>query len=356
MLSNPTTFILGAGASCDFDFPTGAQLQKEIANALGLADNLTEFANERIRQEVQQQLRPQNWMDDKAQYLSAASRIIAGMPVAGSIDNYLHTHQNDHFAVRLGKLAIAYVILQAERKSALYLNDVHRRLTSQLSSKKYEDSWYSPFIRMLTAGTQSGDPHALFQNVRFVVFNYDRCLELVLLLALQNYYGLPDQEALEILSGIEIIHPYGSFGSLNHGEANSLPFGAEDPNLFEISQRIRTFTESVEDSTVLRAQQSVAGAYALVFLGFGFLRQNMDLLAPQHPRSATRIHATTFGVSEADQVVVQEQLKRFVATPDQLELGEIMHVAINGTRTGFIDVKNKTCVELIKNHHYRLTA
>lgn len=272
-----------------------------------------------------------------------------GMPVAASIDNFLHTHQDDVDVVLIGKLAIALAIVEAEAQSHLRPTGGQR----PLSTKAYRESWYFQFIRMLTMGTLSTDPHALFENVRFVVFNYDRCLELVLLLTLQGYYGLNDLEAAAVLEKVDIIHPYGSIGPLTG--PNFIPFGASEINLDQVAQGIRTFTESVDTGTLERARSVVCEADVIVFLGFGFLPQNMDLLNPGDERKASRVHATTLGFSPSDKLVLKERLKQFVGPPTTLELGEIQFVGANSRRSGFIDVENVTCTDLINNHRMRLT-
>jgi hypothetical protein len=356
MLSSPTTFILGAGASVDLGFPTGDELQKKIATLLALAETRHDFADASIQTMIDEYTSLGEKRGEKHQYTSAASRISAAMPVAGSIDNFLHTHSNDPHVIELGKLAIAHVILQAEKRLATKEDGGGTTTGAFLSSYDYEKSWYSPFIKMLTSGTQSSRPEALFENARFIVFNYDRNLELVLKLTFQHYFGLSDAEAFEILSRVEIIHPYGSLGSLNPALEDAVSFGADSSRLFQISKKIQTFTESVDSETVQRAQQFIADADTLVFLGFGFLNQNMDVLAPRVQCEATRIHATTKGISDTDKVVVGERLKRFATATARGPYGKIADPAVTNGQHGFIDVNNDTCFGLLTSHRYRLAT
>jgi hypothetical protein len=356
MLSKPTTFVLGAGASCDFGFPTGIGLQKSVVDLLALTPDFREFTNDRMRDAIQSLLNQANWNDQKNRYLSAAHKIALGMPTAASIDNYLHTHQNDVDLVNLGKIAVALAILKAEENSPLRINRRNRAEISPLSGEKYRQSWYSPFIRMLTMGTQSNDPRSLCRNLRFVVFNYDRCLELILLVTLKDYYGLSENEALEILENIEIIHPYGSLGRLGNGGAQSVPFGGEHADVANIAPQIRTFTESIDSDIVDTARKCIESASTLVFLGFGYLPQNMELLAPEGSRSATRIHATNFGNSVTDMIVVRDKINHLFAKADQSYERHILNCPIDNDSFGYIDVENGTCLDLFNNHRMRLSV
>ena len=352
MLSRPTTFVLGAGASCDLKLPTGDGLQDCIASILQLTGTARRFANDRIWRALQYYFDGNNWAERASTFALAASKIVRGMSAAASIDNFLHTHRDNDDIVLLGKLAIALAILEAEANSPLRTID---KDSFRAPASSYRKAWYFPFVRMLTMGTLSSDPHALFTNVRFVVFNYDRCLELVLLHAIQDYYGLDDQAAAEVLSKVDIVHPYGSIGDLTSSREGGVPFGYGDADLLKVSRGIRTFTESVETATMERARAAVAEADVLIFLGFGFLPQNMDLLVPGDERKATRVHATTHGFSETDKLVIKDRLMQFVRPADRFDLGEIQFVDHASAFSGFIDVENGTCCDLIANHRMRLT-
>lgn len=354
MLTKPTTFILGAGASCDFDFPTGDGLQDRIVQHLQLSTDGGNFVSEKMYNALLPLLQQNDFAQRHVQYAEAARRICEGMPVAASIDNFLHTHQQDENVVLVGKIAIALAIIEGEAASPLAAQDEGGRAVPPLSTERYRNSWYFPFMRMLTMGTRSDDPRALFQNIRFVVFNYDRCLELVLLHTLRGYYGLQPEDALEILAEIEIIHPYGSIGLLGGVPGPGIPFGYQHANIREIANGIKTFTESVGEHIVERARKVVADADTIVFLGFGFLPQNMDLLRPRAHQQAMRIHATTFKVSMANKMVIREQLHQFVRTPNNV--GQFAFVKNDSAHTSLIDVDNSTCRALIEDHRMRLAS
>lgn len=356
MLKKRTTFVVGAGASCDFGFPTGAGLQERIAAWLKLAPRSERFEIEIIENTLKPELTGPNWSEERSSYLRAAKRIVKAMPVAASIDNFVHTHQADRHIVWLGKIAIALAILEAEQAASIFVNDPELGRVPTLESAVYQKSWYFPLMRMLTMGSDASDARALLRNVRFVSFNYDRCLELIILLTLQRYYGLSANEAEAILLEAEIVHPYGQIGDLVDKGGTTVPFGANSIDVSTVAKGIRTFTESVDELIVQKAKRFVAECDTLVFLGFGFLPQNMELLDPRGFASARRIHATTFGFSESDKIVIQESLRGFMPPEDECALGQLEYVSPGSTRSGFIDVQNSTCRNLFDNHVIRLAA
>lgn len=357
MLKRKTTFILGAGASVDCDknaFPTGEELQKRIAAILQPEKSGVGLVNDRTWNALTPHFQAKNnWPEEARRLVEAARRICRGMPAAGSIDNFLHTHQADADVVLLGKLAIAQSVLEAESRSHIS-RSIHSK-AEVLANADLQSSWYGPFIRMLTMGTMSDDPKSFAKNIRFVVFNYDRCLEILLSEGLQAYYGLDLQSALELVDQMDIVHPYGSLGRLADA-ASGVQFGYQHADLLKIAARIKTFTEAADEEIVEKARSYVARADTVVMLGFGFLPQNMDLLAPTENRKATRIHATTCGFSASDRLVLKEQLKRLFASASTVDLGEMQHTHLGSTRTGFIDVENGTCRNLLDNHRMRLAA
>lgn len=135
-----------------------------------------------------------------------------------------------------------------------------------------------------------------------------------------------------------------------------VPFGADRIDVAAVSSSIKTFTESVDEEIVSNAKKFVQNCDTLVFLGFGFVPQNMQLLRPVKNAKARRIHATTLGFSETDKLIIYDYMKQFMAGPTECELGQIEYVGIGSMRSGFIDVRNGTCRDLFDNHSMRLAA
>jgi hypothetical protein len=118
--------------------------------------------------------------------------------------------------------------------------------------------------------------------VKFIVFNYDRCIEHFLYHALQAYYGLNEGNATSVLERLTFYHPYGSVGPLPWmHQPRAVAYGEEvnADQFLESASQIETFTEGTdpESSAVADIQRCAGGASRVVFLGFAFHRQNLKL-------------------------------------------------------------------------------
>jgi hypothetical protein len=56
----------------------------------------------------------------------------------------------------------------------------------------------------------------------------------------------------------------------------------------------------------------VRKAEVIVFLGFGFHQQNLELVRPEDPSDAKRVFATALGISKSDCEVVKIQIQRLL--------------------------------------------
>lgn len=309
MFNPRTVFIIGAGASCELGLPSGDGLMAEILRALDTSNERHGFKNNRIQRALMSRVERDhgwNWTGPMQKYQALAHKITQALPHARSIDTYLDSQKEDGDTVLLGKLAIAECILRAEKGSYLATG-------TDPSGKKLGDSWYRPLGRILTAGHQASDLSQLFANVSFVVFNYDRCLELYLLKMVMEYFNVDEASALGALSTATVIHVYGQVGTIwrGRGAQNFVPFGGgrdDDIDLAEVASGIRTYTESIDSVSIERIRLLVKEAQTLVFMGFGFIAQNMTLLGPPVGSNATRIMATAYQTSNQDCAAIEERL------------------------------------------------
>ncbi len=149
----------------------------------------------------------------------------------------------------------------------------------------------------------------LFANVSFVSFNYDRTIEQFLRSWLGRVVGASDEEAIRYLDGLEVLRPYGSLGpAFGH---RAIPFGTEPRScdLPSIGSNIRTYTEQVQEQTLLTAiEDRICASEVVVFLGFHFHSQNMRLLTPKKRTQVSQIFATAQGFSKADAESIGEML------------------------------------------------
>ena len=225
-------------------------------------------------------------------YLHASDFIAQNMSIAPSIDNFLHTHGNDPKVVQVGKLLIVRSILDAERKSTLYVRDPNNQDSIDFErgerSREGEEivpppkrSWLGELFRLLVAEKEYADFYKALQNIAFVSFNYDRCIEQYLLYTARQYFRLTPENVADLNSVIEVIHPYGSIGELNVQGGTIRGFGktVDYRELIDIADGIRTFTEQIVEKTEReRIFERFHNCQVAIFLGFAFLPLNMKLL------------------------------------------------------------------------------
>jgi hypothetical protein len=180
---------------------------------------------------------------------------------------------------------------------------------------------------MLSGGIDKDHVQKIFEHVLFVIFNYDRCIEYFLTQALRLKYGLSEAAAQEIMGTLKIYHPYGAVGSLPTATplGQVVPFGSykqHPASLINISEGIKTYTEEIQDSDDIRQlRSSISAADAIVFLGFAFHPQNMNLLQLDVPTSAKRIFGTALGFSLPDRNTIISQIHATIMPqPQQFSL------------------------------------
>lgn len=289
MFNRRTLFVVGAGASEEAGLPVGTGLAEIIKSKLTI-DN----SHGRPRVTGDPELFRQLCADkphDINNYTEAFSRISGGILLSNSIDDFLHIHRSNRNVVEAGKACIVSAILDQELRSKLsgHLGD---GIFTDPDLSRVADSWYVKLMRVLGPGTNVENVARVLDNVSFIVFNYDRCVEHFLQYALRNLYGITKGDAADIVRAATIIHPYGSIGTLDE-----VPFGdSERGGLLAISERIKTYTERIEErQTIETMRKEVAAARCIVFLGFAFHDQNMALLKPRRPLTKKEIYATALG-------------------------------------------------------------
>jgi hypothetical protein len=269
MLTSKTVFILGAGESQEAGLPLGGELAMIIANNM-------DYRVARDEQPISGDWDFLSAVGRKTGLetnvlLQAAARIRDGIYLANSIDDFL---------------------------------DI----------ASFRDSWFVKFMKLLGRGA---NPENLFNDVAFVVFNYDRCLEQFLWHAVERLYGLPPNKTRETFSKATIFHPYGAIGPIPQiGSQDSVPFGGNNLNDYVgLASRIRTYTEEAESREIHAIHGVLAAADRLVFLGFAFHRQNLDLLMQGGKLAVPHnVYATTDRFSTDDRQVIRDRIFQMLAS------------------------------------------
>ncbi len=316
MLNSKTTFVVGAGASNEAGLPTGRELTATIAGMIDIKfdDDLTQISGDRVIYEaLREHVRGEDGGDgDIYDYQQAGWFIKDAMPQASSIDSFIDTHQDNEKVKLCGKLAIVRSILAEERNSRLFFDD--RNPDAKLNFESIEETWYNTFFQMLVVGCTKDNLRNLFNNVSFIIFNYDRCVEHFLFNAVQNYYGIEPAEAAILMQALRIIHPYGFVGELPwQADTNSIPFGSaiQAGDLLSHAGKIKTYSERIGDEgAITTLHQLLIDADTIVFLGFAFHDENMNLMTSGAPNRLRRVFGTARGISDSDRGVIQDQISQ----------------------------------------------
>ena len=314
MFKSRTVFVVGAGASYELGFPLGSELRDRVGKMADFRfqDGSQLHSGDPVMQAALHSSYRKSQLDPNLAY-RAGRAMSAGLPLAISIDNYLEAHSTGEHVQTVGKLGIVRAILQAEGNTKLTVRQSRGRSKVDFSDTTLQASWLTRLVRNLTEGVKREDTESLFGNVSFITFNYDRSLEEFLWRALQTYYDMAETQAAQLVGTHVVHHAYGSVGRLpwQNGDGPEAPYGEDvEPGvLLELSKRILTFSEQVERAHHAALIERLAEARTVVFLGFGFLEQNMQLLELQGMRTAERVYATALGFSKSDCEVIAERIR-----------------------------------------------
>lgn len=293
-----TVLVLGAAASLDFEFPLGKQLKSEIATLLRYEIN--DWG--KVRLDDRRRLIYGNASSFEDEGLKAGRIISEGIGFASSVDNFLEMRKNEDAIVEIGKRAIVQIILEHERACGK-LQWRPKRQSS--SATTFDKTWHQIFSEICFERCERGDLPTALSRLQVVSFNYDRCFEQFVRLAISSLYSIPFSEACKIADEyLKVWHPYGSLGKLRpEGRAiDELPFGSKDPiAVGQLSSQIKTFTEqeAISAGELSGIRDAIANADTVVFLGWGYHPQNIKILSPMPPdiRSATTAIGTAVELS-----------------------------------------------------------
>lgn len=349
-----TTFIIGAGASYELGFPLGHDLKPEISKLLQITgDGMRgySFLNHQIYMTVNtlSEKAPNNKQQELQKYLNAGMQITKALPQAISIDNLINDLNNEYVS-RLAKLAITICIMNAETECE---NKYLTNNDGELKWVELEKVWLHKFHQLLIHDRETTELEALFNNINFIIFNYDRTIEFFLAKFLINYFNLKINYVHELLSKVNFHHPYGQVGKLDWQNLEMPTHNFGDNNrkqLYEISKSILTFSEQIEDENRMSGiHQAIKTADQLVFLGFAFHKSNMDLLQTDGAKKKQRIFATVSGISEPNVAEINNRLV-------QLVNGSETHQKRSTLLKDNFELDDIKCTELFTKYSMPLTA
>lgn len=249
MIKEKVALVLGAGSSIPFGYPVGGELRRKIielnrhhSHMLAIEAGLFD------------------WSDGSVNIHTFVGEFAKSQMT--SIDAFLA--RRPQFS-EIGKLAIAALLLTSESQSHLFECEHadlwQRYLFGKLATEKWEDLDFS--------------------NLSVVTFNYDRSFEHYLISALEGSYGKSQEEVVERLRTLNIVHVYGSLGPTMPGDPGYFYYGspASRSVVQEAAKYLKVIPEGRDDDDSLKkARNILQNADAIGFLGFGFDETNLRRL------------------------------------------------------------------------------
>ncbi|MDU0339562.1 hypothetical protein [Bosea rubneri] len=339
MLKSKTLLVLGAGASKEANLPIGVELMPAILSSVRIEPR--DFAPPRIGEDLQRALHCQEQARSSAlsheiqHYSRAYLKMTEGLKLSISIDNYLDAHQSDYHLQVLGKMGIVMSILKSEKSSQLSIGAQNKCDVLRVSNK-----WYAELFKIMNEGISRDGVDKFFDSIEIISFNYDRCIEHFFERALQSYYSIDNTETARAMARLKIHHPYGQVGHLPWQNFRTpTPFGSDQAGgseLVRLASQIKTFTERQDDMALVeRMQQAVQSAETIVFLGFAFHPQNLELIAPTKPGRAKRVFASAYGMSKPDIRATRDDIQKWLKRENE-------HLSI--------EIEDLTCAKLFAEY------
>lgn len=287
MIVKPTVFILGAGASAPYGFPTGPELADQVCRDFddmappGYPFRDTEFSRALLEA-----------FNDHGVSIPVIQQFAPAFRLAGceSLDEFVQPAGNRRFLQTVKAAIITKLLLREE----------DGRLTDQ---NKRSVDWYGYLFRhMRTADTSSFAAN----QARVITFNFDRSFERRLFLMLRSYYGISDLEATKLCAAVPVLHLHGRLGGegwlgeRRQESRNYTPTATVDQKV-ALLEAIKIVHEELDRDTVAQAKDWLDDwAKVICFLGFGFHPLTLGRLGLENKLSDTVIYGSTLGLSQPE--------------------------------------------------------
>jgi hypothetical protein len=284
MFKKKTVFILGAGASWHYGYPTGEELVRSVkAKAfciLHAYHGQNGPSGKTLAHHPETYPKHLNNRADFNDFLHRLSAIDQMLEQANPlvIDDFLDRNEG---IASIGKILIAMVLFDCEKEAKIRSGKIDEK-TKQDTGK---GDWIRYIVQQLTVGCKV--PSELLDNqVTFVTFNYDLSLESRLHQALENYQYFAGGGVLdEFFTKERFLHVYGQICELDPAHPG-VPENSYNNAVFPLANEIDRahdaahgiFTISSEKSAAREIVEAIAKAEYLYFLGYGFDKRNNELL------------------------------------------------------------------------------
>lgn len=284
MIEEQTLFILGAGASNCFGYPTGYKLNDNLINELSSFDEVF-FSNK-------------NGFYYDGEHFYDNSNLLRFSKIYNdshpTLVDYFLAKNPDPLIKKIGIYGIALSLINAEI--------IHSNKTSYSFNG---DDWFSVLFNRMTSDILDVNAIERFKlnKCSFITFNYDRLLEQLFYEALTSNYGIIYTDVKNLMSEIKIIHTFGRLPLLlyekSDSDQDSFQYGKEPTNLFIEKTLKNIITIHERKNNIEEIDNLIMNAQRIFILGFGFAEENMGLLNfKKNFTSPKDVNVTTIGISQ----------------------------------------------------------
>lgn len=280
MIKEKVTIILGAGASYPYGFPLGGELKDMILDQILSHHPIHE------KDQLGPFLKQFGYPDDIQKEFAVQLK----ESMQPSVDAFLF--ERSEF-VDIGKLSIAANLICFEKKYNL--------LSKSDGGESNKNKWYTYLLNLM--GNRS---EFKSNNLSIITFNYDRSLEYFLYYALRARFNLSEQEVTDYVKSIPIIHVYGQLGealflnSNGRDYSNLLDYGNLKKSAESISLIYEKNNVEVNSENLKTAHNTIEETDLLIFLGFGYLEENIKRLKLEQYYKRLQIVGTFYGMKAGE--------------------------------------------------------
>jgi len=237
-------FIIGAGASVPYGFPSGEKLLEEIKGVKNSEDKLKRWIYKRVL----------IYNSDRIVKGKVFEKVLSDLndSLMTSVDDFIRNrnYEDDEYNIAIKRIIAAFILY--------YENNIKKTI-----------DWTE---HLLTAIDRRDNSLKHFFKSRFIIFNYDRVFEHKILHYLTFEKREPEDRAMEIIDRMNIIHLHGYLGSFN-----KLRFGAEqmDNSIPENFETVWDSKNSYIKQIIHKSREYITFSERIFFLGFSYLEENM---------------------------------------------------------------------------------
>lgn len=267
------SFIIGAGASIGFGFPSGNKLVDDILDLLSQhRSDLHKPDTDRMF--VYDNFFLDNFFTTKAnrnKLMDMNAAIISSRPT--SIDLFLAS--NLEFG-EVGRGTIAYIISKYENR----YRDYYRSRLAEFDWIHTDGGWVRDFFGNWQSRNATFSKDA---KINLIIFNYDRCIEWLIIQMLMHFNPGTDfdQACSKFYNRFDVHHVYGSIGEYDTRKPDHFEFGTllqTKESLRMQSDKLLLMYDRTKDTHFTKVRELVTESDAIVFSGFGYDNLNMSRL------------------------------------------------------------------------------